>query len=141
MDAPQRTRHTSLSLTHECKAALILNVQKKGLFPFATQDIEEEELPMQPISNPEETPSLVSYVEKNELTSDDDWLSDEEDESVEELKFNFTYISRDCTTFDGKKAEKEVEMTFERSNELQEKSKEDKPMMLLKVPPVSCILV
>ncbi|KAK9100742.1 hypothetical protein Scep_024172 [Stephania cephalantha] len=90
---------------------------------------------MQPISYPEETSDFVSCVEMDELTSNDDWLSEEEKGSVEELKLNFMDLSYDCIASDDKKAKKEVEVTFERSNEPQEEIKEYEPIVLVKLPP------
>ncbi|KAK9166450.1 hypothetical protein Scep_001641 [Stephania cephalantha] len=91
--------------------------------------------------NGEETLSLVSCVEMDVLTSDDNWLDEEKEESIEELKLNFIDISYDYTTSNDKRVEKEVEVTFERSNESQEESKEDQPLVLVKPLPVPCIHV
>ncbi|KAK9105033.1 hypothetical protein Scep_021877 [Stephania cephalantha] len=77
----------------------------------------------------------------DDLASDDDSLNEEEEESVEECKLNFMEISHNCKAYDDKKAEKKVDVTFERSNEPQEDRKEDQPLVLVKPHPVPCIHV
>ncbi|KAK9105115.1 hypothetical protein Scep_021959 [Stephania cephalantha] len=104
--------------------------------------IELERLKLLKPSDPKETLILISCVEMDGLTSDDDWLSEEEEEeSIEELELNFTDISQDCTASSDNKVEKEVEVTFEWSNEPQENIKEDQPLVLVKPPLVPCICV
>ncbi|KAK9105039.1 hypothetical protein Scep_021883 [Stephania cephalantha] len=66
---------------------------------------------------------------------------EEKEESVEGLLLNFTDISYDYTIYDDKKVEKEVEVTFKRSNEPQEESKEVQPLVLVKLPPMPCICI
>ncbi|KAK9157835.1 hypothetical protein Scep_004409 [Stephania cephalantha] len=88
--------------------------------------------PMQPISYLEEASSDATYVEMEELTSVVDYLSDKEKESGEELKSTFMTISHDCTNFNEKKVENEVEITFERLIELHKESKEDQPLVLVR---------
>ncbi|KAK9166632.1 hypothetical protein Scep_001823 [Stephania cephalantha] len=105
---------------------------KLSLQTLPSTELKRPKLPEPP--NLKETSSDATCVEIAELTSVVIYLSDKEDESGEELESIPMIISHDYTTSDEKRVENEVQVTFERSIEMHKESKEEKPLVLTRLP-------